>query len=104
MRVYNLSDRVQVYKGKPLAPNGGYGEFQLSYIPPRDLNNKNLAFGSLPDGWKPAQPKEEPAPVVRNGLVEMQPEAVAVEAVPEAPAAETAVEESSGSRWNKKKR
>ena len=56
MRVYNLSQKEVVYKGKRIPPNGGSVEVQgMSFIPDRDLalqEARVLAFGKLPKWWE----------------------------------------------------
>lgn len=71
MRVYNLSTTEQVYRGRPIKPNGGSADFpDLTVVPARDLANRNLAFGSLPKNWGPMQspPQSVPASAVKRAL------------------------------------
>lgn len=84
MRVYNLSSKEVVYKGKKIPPNGGSVEVQgMTFIPNRDLalqEARVLAFGKLPKWWEmdkalmtaaaptPA-PKKKSEPVAEKKIV-----------------------------------
>lgn len=105
MLVFNLGMTELVYRGRTIPPNGGALDYaDLSFIPDRDRANRLLSFGSLPKGWKRAEPKviEAPAtvaPVVAAPAVASAVEAAPVEAPPEVKAEEAQPKEG----WKKKK-
>lgn len=56
MKVFNLTDKTVVFRGRPIPPNGGFVEIPGadSFVPDRDLRlsmAKVLSFGSLPKWW-----------------------------------------------------
>jgi hypothetical protein len=61
MLVFNISNEDLVYRGRTIRANGGSHDFRdLTFVPPRDLANRRLAFDQLPTGWSPSsQPKVE---------------------------------------------
>jgi len=62
VRVFNLTPQSLVYRGRSIPPYGSE-EIAVAFIPNRDLALQKagvLSFGSLPNGWKPPEPKPEP--------------------------------------------
>ncbi len=60
MNVYNLTEFDLSYKDRTIPPNGGFLEYDLSFVPDRDRyleKMKILAFGELPKWWSFKQPK-----------------------------------------------
>ncbi len=79
MKVFNLTDKNVVYRGKTLKPYEA-GDFPyLSYIPDRDMklqHSKILAFGKLPKGWTKPLEKisvEKSKPTTQSNVVSYLP-------------------------------